>query len=405
MSPRHRKWIRLGAALATAGAATGIALWYTLAVRPYQLPTATADVARHQSTETSGAIRDEQIAVWHQALAADTGSALVLSQLAALHAQRARESGSFDDYRTAEQYARHSLARRTHRNGAAAATLVAVLLAQHRFADAMGIADTLVQREPDVPVYRAIRGEVALELGQYDTARVAFTSIWSLRTQPAIAPRVARWLELTGRIAEARQLLQRAQRELASRRDVPAETQAWFALRVGDLEWRGGHPRAAARSYRAGLVRRPDDPRLLTAMARLATQQGRAREAQQWAERAVAAQADATTLLALARAREAAGDVAQAREVAAAVATLVAGSASVHRDWWLWQLDHRQQVAEIRARAMAELSTRADVYGYDLVAWALHREGRHADARAMMRKALALGTIDPQLQAHAEALE
>ena len=62
-------------------------------------------------------LRDVQIRVWQQALAADSGSAVAMANLAALHNQRAREGGSWDDYLKAEQYARHSLAIRTNRNG------------------------------------------------------------------------------------------------------------------------------------------------------------------------------------------------------------------------------------------------------------------------------------------------
>jgi len=52
----------------------------------------------------------------------------------------------------------------------------------------------------------------------------------------------------------------------------------------------------------------------------------------------------------------------------------------------------------------AELRTRRDVYGYDLMAWALHRLHRDGEARAAMTRALALGTDDPQLRAHAAAI-
>jgi len=49
----------------------------------------------------------------------------------------------------------------------------------------------------------------------------------------------------------------------------------------------------------------------------------------------------------------------------------------------------------------AELKTRRDVYGYDLQAWALHKDGRDPEARVAIRRALAWGTLDPQLVRHA----
>jgi Tfp pilus assembly protein PilF len=41
------------------------------------------------------------------------------------------------------------------------------------------------------------------------------------------------------------------------------------------------------------------------------------------------------------------------------------------------------------------------VYGFDLLAWALHRTGEPARAGKAMQRALALGTRDPLLHFHA----
>ena len=51
------------------------------------------------------------------------------------------------------------------------------------------------------------------------------------------------------------------------------------------------------------------------------------------------------------------------------------------------------------------MGDRRDIYAYDLYAWALHRAGRNAEAAQAHRQARRLGTIDPLLQAHAEAIE
>lgn len=398
----YRVALVAAALLVISSTATG---WYVVAVRPYQAPGEMTGSPREALDTLDTSLRDTQIRVWGVALAADTGSALVLGQLAALHAQRARETGAFDDYLTAEQFARRSLDRRTQRNGATAVTLVSALLAQHRFADAMTVADSLVQREPDIPVYQAVRAEVAMELGRYDDARAAFTRLRPYRTQLSIAPRIARWLELTGHALEARALLDSAEAQLASRRDTPRETQAWFALRLGDLEWRRGHPRSAAAHYREGLAARPNDPRLLTAMSRLAARMQRGDDAKRWAERAIAAQADVNTLLVLAQAQEVAGDSAGARTTANAVATLASSQAGPpHREWLLWQIDHGEQLPQIIERASHDVVQRPDVYGYDLLGWALYRDNRPQEARTMLKKAQLLGTRDPLIAAHAEVI-
>ena len=72
-----------------------------------------------------------------------------------------------------------------------------------------------------------------------------------------------------------------------------------------------------------------------------------------------------------------------------------------HRAWSLFLLDHRRDVPRVLAKVSAEIETRRDIYGYDLLAWALHRSGRDAEAAPVMAKALALGTQDAMLFYHA----
>lgn len=349
--------------------------------------------------------RDTTIAVWEQALAADTGSALVLGQLAALHLQRAREGGGYSDYEAAESLARHSLARRTNRNGATAVTLVNALLAQHRFTDARSVATVLVQREFDIPEYRALLGEVAMELGDDVVSSAMFRSVWEQRTDLSLAPRVARWLEITNHVSDARALLTQARDAAAARRSTASETKAWFNLRLGDLELRAGNVRRAEQAYRQGLAEEPGDPRLFSAMARLAMANNEPRDAATWGERAIGLQLDPATLGLLADAYTALGDTAKANDYLNTLdISVTTQPGAYHRAWALSLLDHHRQIDTVLAKASAELRDRRDVYGYDVVAWALFTQGRAAEAADMMRYALRLHTPDPLLARHAAAI-
>ncbi len=403
-SARAMVRLGLGALLATAGGLAIARVWFSVPRPEAVLSARTARVA--MSTGFSErANRDVQIRVWNQALDADPTSALVRGQLAGLHLQRAREGGGWDDYVTAEAFARQSLGKRTRRNASTASTLVSILLAQHRFIEAREIATDLVAREPDVPQYRATLGEVAMELGDYDEAERQFRSVWAQRSMLSIAPRVARWLEVTNHSREARQLLVSARDDALSRRDIAKETQAWFHLRLGDLDLRNGHWRAAVESFRAGLAIEPDDPRLLAAMARVAESRDDAATVIAWGERAIGLQLDPATLGYVASAYEAQGDTARAREYAQALEVSVSQQpGAYHRAWSLFLLDHGVRVAEVLARAEADVASRPDIYGQDVLAWALAKSGRHAEARVAMRAALRFGTRDPLLQRHAKAL-
>ena len=362
-------------------------------------------VAAHRGGYTDRAERDVQIAVWNTALAADPTSALVLGQLAALHMQRGREGGTFDEYVEAEKLARRSLARRTNHNSGTAATLISALLAQHRFTDARTVAADLVAREPDVAEYRAALAEVSMELGDDVAADTLFRSVWASRGTLTIAARLARWLEINDHVPEARSLLMAAQADAMQRRDVATETKAWFALRVGDLELRRGHLRAAESAYTKGLVLEPDDPRLFAAMARLARERKRYDDVIRWGERAIGMQLDPATLGMVGDAYAMQGNAEKADEYFRTLEVAVSMQpGAYHRAWSLYLLDHGLRVSEVLRRAQDELRVRKDVYGYDVVAWALLKAGRRDEARAAMRAALRLNTPDPLLLRHARAM-
>ena len=153
------------------------------------------------SSERSSAMsdsddRETQIRVWKYALSQDPKSAIALTQLSGIYLQRARETGDDNNYVEAEQFARRSLALRKNRNGAALVTLAASLVAQHRFQEAETVAKELVAYDPSIPQYRAQLGEIQMELGHYDAARVSFDSLHSVRTHLSIAPRMARLYDL-----------------------------------------------------------------------------------------------------------------------------------------------------------------------------------------------------------------
>lgn len=349
--------------------------------------------------------RDADIAFFERRVAADAIGAADRARLAALYLQRGRETGDFGDYRRAERLARRSLALRVAHNANTYGTLTAALLAQHRFVEARAAARALTAQEPGVPRHQAGLAEIDLELGRYGEARALFDSMWPARHDLAVATRLARWAELTGRTDLARRLLEQALTDARGRADLPAEQLAWFHLRVGDLALRHARLEDAGWALRAGLAVRPGDYRLLAALARLEAARGRWRRAIAYGEDAIAAVPDPATFGLISDAYQALGDSSAATQYAHAMEVAVAGQPGQwHRAWSLFLLDHDRRVPEVLAKAREELATRHDIYGYDLVAWALHKEHRDREARAAMVRALALGTDDPQLRAHAAAI-
>jgi tetratricopeptide (TPR) repeat protein len=183
---------------------------------------------------------------------------------------------------------------------------------------------------------------------------------------------------------------------------MPAEQLAWFQLRLGDLAMRQGHLAEARREFERGLSLLPGDYRLLGAMARLELASGRPQAAIEYGERALGGTLDPATLGVLHDAYAAQGDRTGAEQYARAMEVAVLNQPGpLHRAWSMFLLDHGRDVASVLARAEEEIRTRHDVYGWDLLAWALHRAGRDPEAREAASRALALGTRDAGLHYHA----
>jgi tetratricopeptide (TPR) repeat protein len=354
--------------------------------------------------QSEAEIRDRDIEFYERRVAEDSLGAIDRSKLAGLYMQRARMSGSVGDNERAERLARRSLALRAERNEQTFGILVGALLARHDFPGALAVAKRAVSVDSLASANLAMLGEVELEIGDYDSAAARFSSIRFDGRDFTVAARLARWRELTGRSDAARRLLQHAIRQVSQRDDLSRETVAWFHYRLAELELRLGNLDSAETSYRRGLALFPDDYRILGGLARLATARSQWSEAIDFGSRAIAIQFDPTTLGTMSEAYRALGDSLQATQYARTMAvSALKQPGPIHRAWGLFLLDHGTQrdAAHVLTKARTELKARRDVYGYDLLAWALHRTGRNAEARVAMDHALAQHTEDPQLARHA----
>ncbi|MBW3629741.1 MAG: tetratricopeptide repeat protein [Gemmatimonadetes bacterium] len=326
--------------------------------------------------------------------------------LANLYLQRARETGNYEYVLQAESAARQSLKLREAYNSDSWGTLSLTLLEQHRFVEARQAAERLLSSDPESPAFRAHLAEINLELGDYRAAAAMFRSVEANRSDPDVAPRLAHWLELTGRTDEARTLLY-STREAALRGGrIAGERAAWMHLRIGDLELRNGRLDEAEEAFRAGLAAFPGDYRILAAMARLEAARRNWERSTAYGDAVLGQVLDPSVLIMLSEVAAARGDTAAAAEYAQVLEISIQEQKSAyHRDWSLFLLDRGSQTEEVLARAETELKTRRDVYGYDLLAWALHKVGRNQEAAAAMKTALRLGTRDAMLLYHAGMID
>ena len=351
-------------------------------------------------------LRQQALAFYERRLREDPQSALDMAQLAALFIEEGRMAGDERAFVVAESLARRSLGERTNRNGRSAALLANALLAQHRFTEADSIARELVRNEPDQPAYRALLAETAMERGDYDDAIRQLGSIRARREDLGIAPRFARWAELTGRTGEARRILEKTRDNARLRSDLTGEQRAWFILRLADMELRHGNLRRAANAINDGLKESPNDWRLVLTRARLEAAKSQWKRTIASAEDVLAhiSSPDALALLAAAHRELGNNDDAIAFEVALEQAAF-SKPGMVHRSWAMTLLDNGSKDPRLLELAAADTLVRQDAHTLDLLAWALYRAGRRGESLPLMRRAMSLGPNEPALRYHAAMIE
>ncbi len=364
-------------------------------------------VALSTTTESESELRDKDIAFYAKRVSEDPGGATDRIALASLLFTRSRITGSAPDLARAETLARESVALRNQRNGHAFEVLASILMARHAFTEAHTIALQADSLEPNTPSHLALLGEIELELGEYPAAATHYRAVHSSGQQFTVGARVARWHEVTGNASLARDMLKRAIVDVDRRDDLPREQVAWFHYRLGELELRLGNLTAADSAFHTALQRHPNDIRVLGGLARTALARNDYRQAITYGDQATNIQLDPTTLATVSQAYLAINDSAQAAAFANAMSiSVLTQPGAIHRQWGLYLLDHGSaaQRADVLRRARAELQDRHDVYGHDLMAWALYRNGQLEPAREEMRLALSQHTEDLMLTTHANAL-
>ncbi len=324
------------------------------------------------------------------------------SALALALSRRARETSDVKFYTQAEEALQKSFeispdnfdGKRIH---------VWLLLGKHEFAAALEEAKKLNKKMPDDVIVYGFLTDANVELGNYQDAEVA--AQWMLDLRPANLPgltRAAYLRELYGDTEGALELMNMAYQ---STPPSEAEDGAWILTQMAHLKLATGKTEEAEALLQQALVKFPGYHYALGNLAKARIAQGRYDEAVSLLQQRYQAAPHAENLYDLAEALELAGHAGEAQKAFAefepkSLLESVRADNS-NRELIFYYADHAHQPAKALDVAKQEYARRHDVYTLDAYAWALHVNGKEAEARKQIETALAVGIRDAKIFRHA----
>ena len=277
-----------------------------------------------------------------------------------------------------------------------------VLLAQHRFTQALDAAREAQRVRPEDAWNYAVAGDALLELGRYQEAFASFDELNRRRPDAGAYARAAYARELQGDLASARAFMQMAADGTGAH---DPEAQAWYLSQLGNLLLLEGRLDEADRKFRQAEFTFPGHPYGHTGRARVMIARGRLREAYEL----LATGHDTPETWAMR------GDIATRLGDNSAAKRAYEHAERAERDGW--QKEEPQPAALARffaergmnsseAIELAEraATTRHDIHTMDALAWAYWRAGRADDASKAIAVATSTGSKDPRIRCHADAI-
>jgi tetratricopeptide (TPR) repeat protein len=282
-------------------------------------------------------------------------------------------------------------------------TAVWILLGKHEFPAALEKAKELNKQMPDDIMLYGFLTDANVELGNYDAAEQA--AQWMLNLRPGNMPgitRAAYLRELFGDFDGALDLM-----NMAYQSTPPNETEdrAWILSQIGHLQLMSGKIAEADTTLQQALALFPRYHYALQNLAKVRVEQKRYADAVALLQQRYDDAHHAENLYDLAEAENLAGQTQEAKrdfaefEVKSLAESVKKDNSS--RELIFYYADHAHEPAKALNIAEQEFAWRHDVFTLDAYAWALHENGRDAEARTDIERALAVGIRDARMLRHA----
>lgn len=279
--------------------------------------------------------------------------------------------------------------------------LAAVLLSQHRFADAIRQANLVSARDPrDAWNYGAI-GDGYLELGDYERAFEAFDKMGQLQPGPAAYARTAYGLEIKGDLGGALEYMRRAA-DGTSANDP--ESQAWHYVQTGDLLLQLGRVGDARREYEHAAATFPNHPLAMAGLAKIKILDGDRPGARLTYQEQLARVPTPDLAVVVGDLLDAAGDAVGAEQyyrMAEQIERAAWGNGvkqpQVLARFWC---ERDRNLPDAFGLAQDAGRLKRDIFTMDTVAWCAFKAGHFAEANQASAQAIRTGSVDARIRYH-----
>jgi tetratricopeptide (TPR) repeat protein len=345
---------------------------------------------------------EQSIAEAQQAVAANPAQYQGFNLLAAAFVRRAQETSDASFYSSAEAAIKKSWQLAPY-NFETEKIRVSILLGEHDFQTALDVAQKLNQRVPDDVMVYGLLTDANVELGNYKDAEVA--AQWMLNLRPGNLPALTRAAKLRELFGDAEGSLELLELALQSTSPSDVEERASLLTHMGHLRLASGGVDAAEEVLLQAMALIPNYPAALADLARIRIARKQFSEAVTLLERRYQAVPRTENLYDLAEALELAGRQDESRRAFAEFENRSLDQSKAkdnsNRELVFYYADKVRMPARALEVAKQEYQGRHDVFTLDAYAWALHVNGKDAEARIQIETALAVGIRDSSLFRHA----
>jgi tetratricopeptide (TPR) repeat protein len=333
-------------------------------------------------------------------LRADPTQVAAYAQLGEAYLQRARETVDPTYYTKAQMVIDEAL-RRDPSNLEALIGRGTLLLAQHRFRDALAVGQQARRLNATIPRILGIIADAQVELGMYPESVDTIQKMVDLRPDLSSYSRVSYARELHGDLPGAIDAMQMA----IAAGGPAAENTEYLRVQLGTLYLTAGDLLGAESAYNEALVRLPGYAYALAGLARVKAARGEADHAIELYQRAIAAVPLPEFIIGLGEVQQATGRMSEAKKhydlVRAIEQLFRANGVRVDLELALFDADHGDDPAAAVATARLGYDQRPSIRGDDVLGWALYRDGQLSEAARYADRAVRLGTRDPMILFHA----